>query len=373
MQLQDWLILAQQDWLHGHQLDTLLHSVGTVHDLCRAPPAQLRAAGLSAAAIARLKQPVKQHLRCARDWAELPGHQVITWLDEAYPPLLREISDPPAVLFLRGRSDLLVYPQLAIVGSRQATPGGRENAASFARALAGHGFVITSGLAAGVDTAAHRGALGAGGQTIAVCATGLDQVYPRSNRSLAKEIDAHGALVSEYPPGCGPQAFRFPRRNRIISGLSAGTLVIEAGWRSGALITARLAAEQGREVFALPGSIHNPMARGCHRLIRQGAKLVEQVTDIVEELGVMLGGIAQTIEQNASLAATGKQISPTEGEQNALLNHLGWDPVSVDQLTARSGLTAAEVSSMLMLLVLTGRVEPLVGGRYQQREEGQLK
>jgi DNA processing protein len=371
--LQDWLILSQQDWLHGHQLDTLLQSVGTVRGLCRAPPAQLRAAGLSTVAIARLKQPVKQHLRCARHWAELPGNQVITWLDEAYPPLLREISDPPAVLFLRGRSELLVYPQLAMVGSRRATPGGRENAESFAHALAGHGFVITSGLAAGVDTAAHRGALRAGGQTIAVCATGLDQVYPRGNRTLAEEIAAQGTLLSEYPPGCGPQAFRFPRRNRIISGLSAGTLVIEAGWRSGALITARLAGEQGREVFALPGSIHNPMARGCHRLIRQGAKLVEQVTDIVEELGGALGGIAQTIEQNTSLAATGKQISPADDEQNTLLNHLGWDPVSVDQLTTRSGLTAAEVSSMLMLLVLTGRVEPLVGGRYQQREEGQLK
>lgn len=369
MALHHWLLIAQQDWLDGHQLDRLLREFGSVGSLCSASRRDLRAAGLSQEQCRGLTEPVDSHLEHAADWAACAGNRLLPWTDEDYPALLREIPDPPPVLFVRGSSEPLLRPQLAVVGSRRATAGGCANAERFAAELAAGGFVITSGLAAGIDTAAHRGALRAGGETIAVCGTGLDQVYPPRNRELAGRIAVHGALVSEYPPGCGPRPFRFPRRNRVISGLAAGTLVIEAGWRSGALITARLAATQGREVFALPGSVHNPMARGCHRLIRQGATLVENTSDIVDELGGLLGTFLPMIGQNATLR--GHKVTVPGEPGLALLGDMGWDPVTVDELVSRSGLTAAEVSSMLIILELAGRVEPLVGGRFLQREEGQ--
>jgi DNA processing protein len=367
--LHHWLLLAQQDWLDGHRLDELLESFGSVGGLCNADRGSLLAAGLTPDQSRQLKEPVDAHLRHAADWAKQDGNRVLAWTNPDYPTLLRQIPDPPPVLFVRGRAELLGRPQLAIVGSRRATAGGCTNAQRFARDLAAGGFVITSGLAAGIDTAAHRGALSIEAETIAVCGTGLDQVYPSRNRKLAEQIAVDGALVSEFPPGCGPRAFRFPRRNRVISGLATGTLVVEAGWRSGALITARLAATQGREVFALPGSINNPMARGCHRLIRQGVTLVETAGDIVAELGGLLGTLTPLIEQNAETPVGETAIA--KEPSFSLLQEMGWDPVSVDELVARSGLTAAEVSSMLVALELAGRVEPLVGGRFLQREEGQ--
>jgi len=367
----EWLLLAQQDWLDGHLLDKLLTAFGSVRALCQAGRDTLLAAGLSPDQCRQLKGPVDDHLRCAAEWAERAGNRLLAWTHADYPSLLREIPDPPPVLFVRGRAELLARPQLAIVGSRRATAGGCANAARFAGELAAGGFVITSGLAAGIDTAAHQGALRAGGETIAVCGTGLDQVYPSRNRALAEQISLDGALVSEYPPGCGPQRFRFPRRNRIISGLAAGTLVVEAGWRSGALITARLAGIQGREVFALPGSVNNPMARGCHRLIRQGVTLVDNTTDIVDELGGLLGTLVPAIKQNT--ASNSNAPAATVEPSYKLLRDMGWDPVSIDELVSRSGLTAAEVSSMLIKLELAGRVEPLVGGRFLQREEGQRR
>jgi DNA processing protein len=218
-------------------------------------------------------------------WLSETGHHLVTWADTDYPPLLREIPAPPVVLYVIGDRQSLSHPQFAIVGSRNPTPMGRENAHAFAKTLAGAGLTITSGLALGIDGAAHRGALDAGGKTIAVVGTGLDRVYPARHRDLAHAVVQQGALVSEFPLGTPPKSENFPVRNRIISGLSLGTLVVEAAVQSGSLITARLATEQGREVFAIPGSIHSPQARGCHALIRQGAKLVETAQDILEELG----------------------------------------------------------------------------------------
>ena len=295
------------------------------------------------------------------NWLDSPDTHLLTPADAGYPALLREISGPPPQLFVRGSVEVLALPQIAIVGSRNATPAGAETAHDFASHLAGSGFCVTSGLAEGIDAAAHRGALQASGRTIAVCGTGPDIVYPRQHERLADDIIAGGgAIVSEFAPGTPVFRSNFPRRNRLISGLSVGTLVVEAGVRSGALITARHAMEQGREVFAVPGSIHNPVARGCHLLIRNGAKLVETAMDIVEELGGLLAGMQLP-------ASPGPQSSPAvDTEYAQLLAAMAWDPVDADSLVARSGLTIGEVSSMLLMLELQGSVRALSGGRYQR-------
>lgn len=312
-----------------------------------------------------------------RAWLGRRDAHLLTPADARYPALLREIPNPPPRLFVRGNVDTLTLPQLAIVGSRSATPMGVETAHNFAAHLAARGFCITSGLAEGIDAAAHRGALAVRGRTIAVCGTGPDIVYPRQHAALAEEIIAGGgAIVSEFAPGT--QVFRgnFPRRNRLISGLAVGTLVVEASLRSGALITARHAMEQGHEVFAIPGSIHNPVARGCHHLIRNGAKLVETAADIVGELGGLLASLR--LDEAASgaeptlnpLAGDAERTAGAAAENAAdyarLLASMAWDPVDVDTLVARSGLTIGEVSSMLLLLEMRGSVRSLTGGRYQR-------
>jgi DNA processing protein len=303
------------------------------------------------------------------NWLDRPDAHLLTPADAGYPALLREIASPPPQLFVRGNVDVLSLPQLAIVGSRNATPAGAETAHSFASHLAARGFCITSGLAEGIDAAAHRGALAARGQTLAVCGTGPDIVYPRQHESLAEEIvAAGGAIVSEFAPGTRVFRANFPRRNRLISGLSIGTLVVEASVRSGALITARHAMEQGREVFAIPGSIHNPVARGCHRLIRNGAKLVETATDIVEELSGLLAGLQLPDTPEGEGATLEAPVGPADpdAEYAQLLAAMGWDPVDADSLVARSRLTIGEVSSMLLMLELQGSVRALSGGRYQR-------
>ena len=264
------------------------------------------------------------------------------------------------MLHVIGDRRLLSTPQLAIVGSRNPSPMGQENARAFAKSLAGAGLVITSGMALGIDGAAHRGALEAGGKTIAVAGTGLDRVYPSRHRDLAHDIAKHGALVSEYPLGMPPRPENFPVRNRLISGLSLGTLVVEAALRSGSLITARLATEQGREVFAIPGSIHSPQAKGCHALIRQGAKLVESAQDILEELGPLASVATHAVYDNAVSVC---QLDPPTA---ALLKQIGHDPVSVDALIERSGLTADVVSSMLLQMELNGLVSNCPGGKVQR-------
>lgn len=294
-------------------------------------------------------------------WLDHESHHLLTRSDPDYPSLLEDIPSPPEFLYVAGDIEALHLPTLAIVGSRNPTEGGRRNAFDFAHHLAASGFCISSGLAQGIDTAAHEGALKAGGRTVAFLGHGIDQVYPAANRELASKIAASGALVSEFPFGTPPLRENFPRRNRLISGLAIGTLVVEAAQRSGSLITARLAGEQGREVFAIPGSIHNPMAKGCHRLIRSGAKLVESADDIVGELGGLLDGLR---------AASGPEDGATDDaetsqpEHETLLNIMGHDPIGIDVLASESGLTIAELSSMLLILELEGRVERLSGGQF---------
>jgi DNA processing protein len=301
-------------------------------------------------------------------WLALPHSHVVTQADTDYPPLLREIADAPVLLFLRGERSVLLEPQIAVVGSRNPTPGGCDNAREFARALADAGLIITSGLALGIDACAHRGALEAGGRTIAVAATGLDRVYPARHRDLAHEIVSQGAIVSEFPLGSPPKREHFPRRNRIISGLSVGVVVVEAALQSGSLITARLGTEQGREVFAIPGSIHSPLARGCHALIRQGAKLVETARDILEELGPLVSAQISGHRRNAneSRPAVSDSLSRDCQEFARILPHFGHDPVTIDTLVERSGLTPDAISSMLLQMELHGLIEVCPGGKYQR-------
>ena len=269
------------------------------------------------------------------------------------------------MLFWHGDADLLDMPQVAIVGSRSATPQGLENAQAFAAELARRGFVITSGLALGIDGAAHRGALAGGGYTIAVCATGLDRVYPARHKALAHEIIAQGVLLSEFPTGVQALAENFPRRNRIISGLALGVLVVEAAVGSGSLITARYAVEQSREVFAIPGSIHNPQARGCHALIRQGAKLVETVDDLFEELGPLLG-TRLAARKASAMEAPAHGNDAGEGPAAALLAALGDELLDLDQILARVAQPIAAVQALLTQLELEGRIAVAAGGRYQR-------
>ena len=299
--------------------------------------------------------------RADLDWLQDSQDRQALFLDQpGYPPQLAQIADPPLALLVEGDARLLLAPQIAIVGSRNASPAGRETAFSMASTLTQCGLLVTSGLAEGVDGAAHRGALSGPGQTIAVLGTGPDRVYPRQHLTLAQEVRQRGVLVSEQPVGMPPRSFNFPRRNRIISGLSLGVLVVEAGAQSGSLITARLAAEQGREVFAIPGGIHNPLARGCHALIRDGAKLVESVSDILEELPPFEGSLSPL---SAAPPTTGQPAVAT----NPVLANMGDSPVSLDLLVARTGLTVAEVSTMLLTLQLDGLVTALPGGLYGRR------
>ena len=287
-------------------------------------------------------------------WAAQPGQHIVTLADAEYPKALLEIADPPCLLYVRGNPGLLGKRGLAVVGSRNATPQGVQTAENFAKALAGKGLAIISGLALGIDAAAHRGALAAGGETIAVIGTGADRLYPARNRELALAIAEHGAIVSEFPLGTPAIAANFPRRNRIISGLSRGVLVVEAAPESGSLITARLAAEQGREVFAIPGSIHSPVARGCHKLIKQGAKLVETAQDILEEFG----NYPEAMDIGPSTLCA--------SEENAVLGALGHDPCNLDDLAERTGLAADQLLTELLTLELAGQVATLPGNRYQR-------
>ena len=330
------------------------------------------AVALGDGAMAWLDAPDEARLAADLVWLAEPDHHLLRCTDADFPPQLENIPQPPAALFVAGDPGLALLPQVAIVGARSASVAGMAHAAAFARALAQAGFAITSGMADGIDGAAHTAALDAGASTLAVIGTGPDRVYPRKHHALARRIAAQGALISEFPPGTGARADHFPRRNRIIAGLSLGTLVIEAGLRSGSLITARLAGEQGREVFALPGSIHNPLARGCHRLIRDGARLVETAAEIIETLtpaARMLGGELAARLGSTDVAASAGDAVPAEPVDPAyrdLCEALGHDPATLDELVQRTGQTAAAVSSMLLMLELQGRVETLPGNRYQQ-------
>jgi DNA processing protein len=363
MSNQSWLTLSLTPEVGPKAVEQLLSRFGNPVNVVAASPAELRETGLSAAAIGALKSPDESRLRAAQDWLEGDTHQLVHWQDDRYPTLLKETGQSPPVLFVAGNPEGLGMPQIAIVGSRNATAGGRDTALEFAAHLAKAGLTITSGLATGIDAAAHEGAIYGGGQTIAVLGTGPDIIYPRENRALADRIRASGALISEFPPGMPARRDHFPRRNRIISGLSIGTLVVEAGVNSGSLITARLASDYGREVFAIPGSIHSPLSKGCHRLIKQGAKLIENSADIIEELKSLIS----TLEAPPKTTPTVPQNGPdSDPDYVKLLSSIGFEPVTIQTLAGRSGLTAGELSSMLLILELEGRVESLPGGRFQQ-------
>ena len=327
--------------------------------------------GLPAETLLALRRPDPAALANDTRWLALPGHHLLGWHDPDYPALLRRSPSPPGLLFVAGNPGPLWHPQVAIVGSRHPSAGGRERARRFAAAFARAGWAVTSGLAEGIDTAAHEGAM-APGRTIAVVGTGLDRCYPASNAGLMARIAAAGAVVSEHPPGTPARPSHFPSRNRIIAGLSLGTVVIEAALRSGALISARLASEAGREVFALPGSVDNPTARGCHRLIREGAALVESPGEVVEALEpvarslaeLLRGRLEATPARPARRSARGQ--APTDGDHNRLWSALGHDPTGMDSLAERTGLTVAALSSMLLLMELEGRVVA-DNGRYARR------
>ncbi|WP_370661366.1 DNA-processing protein DprA [Massilia terrae] len=292
-------------------------------------------------------------LAATLDWLKRPGHHLITRHDQRYPALLAQIPDPPLMLYAIGEPGLLAQPCLAIVGSRNASAQGRANAEAFAQALSDGGLTIVSGLAAGIDASAHIGALRGGASTIAVVGTGLDRVYPARHRELAQCIARQGCMLSEYALGTGPIANNFPRRNRIISGLAAGVLVVEAAAESGSLITAGLANDQGREVFAVPGSIHSALSKGCHKLIRDGALLVETANDVLQAMHM------------SPLAAVAPAM-PNDGACDQLLGRIGFDPVCFDALASHTGAPAASLASQLLLLELAGQLERLPGNIIQR-------
>lgn len=366
--LESWLQLTLTPGIGPAAIRGLLKQFGLPENIVSRPGRDLAPLVSPAACDALNSDGVRGAVARAMDWAGSPGHHVLTLADDGYPPALLEIADPPALLYLIGRVELLRRETLAIVGSRNATAQGEQNAESFARALSESGLTIVSGLAAGIDAAAHRGGLAAPGSTIAVLGTGVDVVYPRRNEELARQIAARGLLLSEFALGTGPMASNFPRRNRIISGLTRGCLVVEAAAASGSLITARAAAEQGREVFAIPGSIHSPLSKGCHALIKSGAKLVESAEDVLAEFsGFRRSGFASTTKASSVGPGAGPDRQP------GLLAHMGHDPVDVDALCQRAGMSAEQVSSELLRLELDGRIASLPGGLYQRLAKGERR
>ena len=343
-------------------LADLLRAFGGPEAVLRASPAQRRKVIPASAAAVIDRAPDPERLAAALAWLESYPHGVVALDDADYPPLLLEVGDPPPVFYCLGRRELLARPGIAIVGSRNATPQGIADAEAFAAALSAAGLTVVSGLALGIDAAAHRGALTGAGGTIAVVGTGLDRVYPARNRSLAHDIAASGLIVSEFAPGTPPLPQNFPRRNRLVSGLARGVLVIEATLSSGSLITARFAGEQGREVFALPGSIHSPFSKGCHKLLREGAKLVETAQDVLDELG-----LPRTTGLSARAGAADSRDDDLTPDERAVLVALGHAPEGVDALGSRSGLAPEAVAAALLALELEGRVAPLPGGVWQRR------
>jgi len=371
----DWLRLEQASGVGCRSAHALLSAFGSPGAIFRAAPGAL-SAHVSTSQAQALRTPVTPALSSlvasTLAWLDQAGHHLITCHDPLYPAALAEIPDPPLLLYVAGRIELLARPLVAVVGSRNASVQGRLDAESFAAALSGAGLCVVSGLALGIDSAAHEGALRGSGSTIAVVGTGLDRVYPARNRALAHRIAEHGCIVSEYALGTPPLAANFPRRNRVISGLAAGVLVIEAAAQSGSLITAQMAAEQGREVFALPGSIHSALAKGCHRLIRDGAQLVETVDEVLMAMQVSpLVAIANAhaAERSVTMEVEVEVEAEAEAEADAdadLLGALGHEPVALDDLLARLGTHAGELGTRLLELELAGLVAQLPGGRVQR-------
>ena len=367
--LAGWLQLSLTPGLGAASLRAMLKQFGLPQAILQRKRSELAAFASSDALAALDSAAVREAVGRSLEWALAPGRAIVTLADESYPRSLLEIADPPALLYAEGRVELASRAALAVVGSRNASAQGERNAEHFSRALSDAGLGIVSGLALGIDAAAHRGGLAGASSTIAVLGAGIDVAYPRRNAELAAEIARRGLLLSEFPPGAPPAAHHFPRRNRLISGLAQGCLVVEAALASGSLITARAAADQGREVFAIPGSIHSPLSKGCHALIKAGAKLVESAEDVLAELsGFRPSGAASTVAPRHEPAARAPRAR--EGD---LLAHMGHDPVDVDSLCSRAGLSAEQVASQLLRLELDGRVASLPGGLYQRLEMGERR
>lgn len=353
-----WVALNQIQGLGNGSIFQLLAKFGSPDNIFSASVSQLREVVNETLAI-QINQGVQtETVNPTLDWLKKDNTHVITLADSSYPQQLLQISNPPAILYAIGNLDWLNHPSIAMVGSRNATQQGEKNAESFAESLCNQGLCIVSGMALGIDGAAHRGALKSNGATIAVVGTGLDIVYPAKHRELAHQIAMRGLIISEFPLGTPSKAQNFPRRNRIISGLTLGCLVVEANIDSGSMITARLATEQGREVFAIPGSIHSPVSKGCHQLIKQGAKLVENSADILEELKNVLPAHSPL----GSIVQKGQMPLET----NTLLACMGFDAINFETLLEASGLTTEALSSMLMMLELEGKITALAGGNYQR-------
>ncbi len=363
-----WLRLVHAPGVGSARRQRLLARYGDARSIASAPHTELRELGLDSAGIAVIHGE-ERPAAIARElaWAEAEDCHLLTPDNPSWPGNLAALADPPALLYVRGDPEVLDQPALAIVGSRHPTPAGAETALELARHLAAAGLVIVSGLALGIDGAAHEGALAANGLTVAVAGTGLDRVYPARHADLARRLTAEGAMVSELPLSTRPSRTAFPRRNRIVTGLCLGTLVVEAAPRSGSLISARHTLEQGREVFAIPGSIHNPLARGCHQLIREGAKLVETADDILEEIAPLLTRPPAPAASDTE-AATGAAGEPADDPDDArVLAALDWDPRGVDEIATRSGLAPGAVASVLLRLELDGVIHAAPGGLYQRR------
>lgn len=361
-----WLRLALTPGLGNTAARKLLAAFGSAQAIFEQTAGSLRQLVSDKLADALLTEPgtLAAQRQATLQWLQAGDeHQVVTLGDPAYPPALLDIEDPPSMLYMAGATGSPAWdaiknraPCLAMVGSRNPTPQGEDNARQFAKVFGASGVCVVSGLALGIDGAAHDGALLGGGTTIAVVGTGLDRVYPKKHLDLAHRIAQHGLIISEYPLGTPPLTANFPKRNRVISGLAQGTLVVEAALKSGSLITARLAAEQGKDVFAIPGSIHSPQSRGCHALIKQGAKLVESAQDVLEELRL----------PHAAAAAGVWVDSQADPEETPLLAAMGFDPASLDALQARTGLPTPELQAQLLALELDNRVARLPGGLFQR-------
>jgi DNA processing protein len=369
--LRAWLTLLRAPGIGPAAARTLVGRAGSAEAAC-ADARRLRGeSGLGDDALRWIETPDPARLEADLAWLAEPNRHLLRFTDPDFPPQLADIPQPPAALFVAGDPALLLGAQVALVGSRSASARGLANAREFARAFARAGLTVVSGLADGIDGAAHAGALEAGGATVAVIGTGPDLVYPRKHRELAARIAQYGAVVSEFPLGTTALPAHFPQRNRLIAGLALGTLVIEASLQSGSLITARLAGETGREVFALPGSIHSPLSRGCHKLIRDGARLTETAREVIEALAPGAQALGAQLRQRleAGPAGESESLAPTRSDDPdyaSLLAALGETPLGLDELTARTGLKPAELSSMLLLLELEGAVAPAVNGRWQR-------
>jgi DNA processing protein len=356
-------LLARAPGLTAEHVRAAIAIVGSLENALEPEALEIAWNGAPPAARASLSAPNHETLTADLRWLESSGAALVPCTSANYPVLLTQTVGAPPVLYVLGSVALLGEPQLAMVGSRNPTAAGRATARDFAQFFARCGLVVTSGLALGIDAASHEGALAGGGHTIAVCGTGLDRVYPARHQKLAQRIRGQGALVSEFPPGTPPLRPYFPQRNRVISGLSLGTLVVEAASQSGSLITARCAVDQGREVFAIPGSIHSGLSRGCHQLIREGAKLVEGGDEVLSELKFSLQ--AQELGAFSSASADSSVSGPVlDKEYEMLLDALGFEPTGIDALVERTGLASESVASMLLILELEGRVAPHAGGLY---------